>query len=396
MLNKNLCPAFLFIFLVACQPPTIKHEVDVKPIHITIDVNVKIDKELDKLFDETKTSTMSDEEKHHIETLVEKGDATITDRGYFEYSGKDQYNEELVNKENRSLKNEYQIIADKEKVSIGVVEKSAAKKMKQVYRSGAASYANEPSKEVDELSPGGKYYALIIGIAQYKHYPILDTPINDAMEVKKILKDVYGFETIMLLDDQATRSNIISSLSYLRKKLYYGDSLIIYYAGHGELVKEKAYWLPIDAQEDDWSNWIFVETITAILKSSAASHVLVVSDSCYSGAFRKGAVNTTLSGSANNYYIKKMLNKKSRILLSSGGKEPVVDAGESGHSVFANAFITGLTEIDKEVFTVDELFVNWIREPVAGNAKQTPANESIEDSGHEGGTFIFFKKNLGD
>lgn len=41
-----------FIFSAACQ---IKHEVaplEVKPIHITIDVNVQIKKELDDFFDD--------------------------------------------------------------------------------------------------------------------------------------------------------------------------------------------------------------------------------------------------------------------------------------------------------------------------------------------------------
>ena len=44
----------------------------------------------------------------------------------------------------------------------------------------------------------------------------------------------------------------------MRKKLGSNDNLLIYYAGHGEFDKnvEKAYWLPVDAQRDDPTNWI--------------------------------------------------------------------------------------------------------------------------------------------
>ncbi len=51
LLSRLLCLALLFGFSSACT----KHEVDVKPveikpIHITIDVNVKVDRALDDFF----------------------------------------------------------------------------------------------------------------------------------------------------------------------------------------------------------------------------------------------------------------------------------------------------------------------------------------------------------
>ena len=51
LLSRLLCLALLFGLAQACT----KHEVDVKPveikpIHITIDVNVKVDKALDDFF----------------------------------------------------------------------------------------------------------------------------------------------------------------------------------------------------------------------------------------------------------------------------------------------------------------------------------------------------------
>ncbi len=78
--------------------------------------------------------------------------------------------------------------------------------------------------------------------------------------------------------------------------------------------------------------------------------------------------------------------------MSSGGNEPVLDSGGSGHSVFAEAFLKGLRETEERVFTADELFYGGIRERVIGKAEQTPQYNNIRNSGHEGGDFVFMKK----
>jgi hypothetical protein len=84
-----------------------------------------------------------------------------------------------------------------------------------------------------------------------------------------------------------------------------------------------------------------------------------------------------------------MLKKSSRTLLASGGNEPVSDAGGAGHSVFAAAFIEGLNEIPLKQFTAEELFFEHIKERVAGNAEQVPEYNTIRNSGHDGGDFVF-------
>jgi hypothetical protein len=91
-------------------------------------------------------------------------------------------------------------------------------------------------------------------------------------------------------------------------------------------------------------------------------------------------------------FIKRMIEKTSRTLMASGGNEPVLDVGGSGHSIFAEAFLKGLKEVDENVFTADELFYGMIRERVIGKADQTPQYNNIRNSGHEGGDFVFIKK----
>lgn len=63
----------------------------------------------------------------------------------------------------------------------------------------------------------GQYYALIIGNQNYKKIPSLDTPINDARDVDKILREKYGFNSKLLID--ADRYQILTALNELRAKL---------------------------------------------------------------------------------------------------------------------------------------------------------------------------------
>jgi hypothetical protein len=88
-----------------------------------------------------------------------------------------------------------------------------------------------------------------------------------------------------------------------------------------------------------------------------------------------------------------MDKKRCRVLLASGGNEPVADSGYGKNSVFAQAFIEGLTDMDKKVFTASELFYSHIREQVAGNAEQVPEYNIIRNSGHSGGDFVFVRRN---
>jgi len=118
-----------------------------------------------------------------------------------------------------------------------------------------------------------------------------------------------------------------------------------------------------------------------------------VSDSCYSGTLTRRKIVVDLSSNISRLnYINKMFAKKARVLIASGGNEPVIDDNGSGHSVFAAAFIKALKNPNKEIFTAQELFVTHIKEPVAGHAQQTPEYKLIRDSGHSGGDFIFIRQ----
>lgn len=244
------------------------------------------------------------------------------------------------------------------------------------------------------LAPGkvdgfGRYHALVIGVDQYSDLPDLESSVHDAMAMASLLEEQYGFGTELLINP--TRDDIIRALSSYRNKLEYKDNLLIYYAGHGWLDKEadQGYWLPTDATRSDESNWLSNSTLTSSLRAIQAKHVMVISDSCFSGKLVRGLKMKQRDA----HYLDQLINKKSRTVMTSGGLEPVLDkGGKNDHSVFASALIDALT--NNNGVLEGSLLFSQVRRPVTVNADQTPEYADIRKAGHDGGDFLFVKKSL--
>jgi hypothetical protein len=230
----------------------------------------------------------------------------------------------------------------------------------------------------------GGYHALVIGNNAYQHLPGLRTAIGDATAVSQLLATKYGFEVTTLTN--ATREEILLALSRYRRTLDEHDNLLIYYAGHGWLDAEadQGYWLPIDAREDDSVNWVSNSAVTASVRAIQAKHVLVVADSCYSGKLTRGI---HIKRKTPNY-LEKIAQRRARVVLTSGGIEPVMDAGGGdNHSVFASAFLEALAE-NQGVLEGHELYMA-LKRPVGLNSDQLPEYSDMRRAGHDGGDFLF-------
>lgn len=242
----------------------------------------------------------------------------------------------------------------------------------------------------------GRYHALVIGIDNYRFMNPLTTAVNDARVVGRLLEEKYGFVVTPLVN--ATRSEILDALNNLRKTLTENDNLLIYYAGHGTLdeANDRGHWMPVDAKPDSTTEWISNIDLTDILNIMAARHVLVVSDSCYSGSLTRTSATALRSGRTAAQLAADFIamnGKRSRTALTSGGLSPVLDRGRGGHSVFANAFIDALREND-EVLEGQRLMLR-IRSSVAQAAydrerfEQVPVYAPINLAGHEFGELFF-------
>ncbi|MCL4699510.1 MAG: caspase family protein, partial [Burkholderiaceae bacterium] len=174
-----------------------------------------------------------------------------------------------------------------------------------------------------------------------------------------------------------------------RSRLEPADNLLIYYAGHGWLDPEadKGFWLPVDAHQDKRTQWVSNDTVRDALRALKAKHVLVVADSCFSGALTRGAAPRAGRGSD---YLLRMSRLKARQVLSSGGLEPVADSAGGGHSPFAAALLETLKK-NEGVLDATSLFAE-LRRPVALRSDQVPQFADIRMAGHEGGDFLFVRR----
>ncbi len=246
-----------------------------------------------------------------------------------------------------------------------------------------------PQTQSEVLSVQERYYALMIGISQYQYTPLLSSAVSDIQAVSNILREQYGFKVQTLCDQKATREGILDTLHVFQRLLEPQDKLLIYYAGHSyrDPDSQTAYWLPVNAKEDNTTQWLSTDTVTDSVKRIPASQIVIIADSEYSGKLVKARQTDLFDVSARQRYLERIGDTPARVLITSGAKQPIL-YGDEEISLFARAFSTALSDMGAGVFSAEELFAH-VREIVAGQSEQLPEFSVIRNSGHEGGDFLF-------
>jgi hypothetical protein len=243
----------------------------------------------------------------------------------------------------------------------------------------------------------GAYHALVIGNDDYRSVPRLATAVNDSREVARILRDQYGFKVTAL--SNASRYDILSALNDLRQRLTDKDNVLIYYSGRGVLEAggERGHWLPVDAEAANPASWISNLAVSDILNTMNVRQALVVADSCYSSRFSRaslGQVETGLGGPERSRLIYAMAQKRSRMVMTSGALQPLVEPTGASHSVFARSFIEVL-RANADVLPGQEVFRLLRTRTASGTPRldvaSLPDYAPIRYAGHEAGDFMFVR-----
>jgi uncharacterized protein len=289
------------------------------------------------------------------------------------------------------------------RASSGQLASLPAQTREPIARSGVAALDPQAQGRLVKGMDFGRYYALIIGNQDYQVLEHLQTPRADAERAGQILRDKYGF-TVQVLED-ANDVAMLRALNDLNKVLQPNDNLLIYYAGHGTRLKtanvDAGYWLPVNAERPpDDTFWVPNEQITAHLARLPARRVLVVADSCYAGLLSADP-GVNMFGTETQFsldYVKYKLPKRTRLLLASGGDQPVLDTGGQGDSVFARAFLDVLGA-NSGILSTPALFAQVQERVKTGAARnhfsQVPEFKAIKSAGHELGDFFFIPRGLG-
>jgi len=103
-------------------------------------------------------------------------------------------------------------------------------------------------------------WALVIGISKYKDFADLNYPANDAETISDLINNKFHFpksNILTLLNEEATKENILSSLSLINSSAGTSDRVIIFYAGQtfstqniieGNTVHQMDYLVPFDGR----------------------------------------------------------------------------------------------------------------------------------------------------
>jgi formylglycine-generating enzyme required for sulfatase activity len=238
----------------------------------------------------------------------------------------------------------------------------------------------------------------IIGIDKYRNVQQLSTAVNDAMAIKDLMSTKYQFSPERLIeryDAEATRERIIEDFYQLAGKVGKDDSLFIYYAGHGvdDSRMNQGYWVPVDGRPGRVSSYISNADVRTALAGIPARHIWLVSDSCFSGSL---LADRAIGDAITDRYYSEKSKLPSRLIMTSGGNEPVADStgarGCERHSVFACYFLKYLKSSTQPYLTPTEIF-SAIARTISINSDQTPILGALRKAGHENGEFVLQNTN---
>lgn len=268
-----------------------------------------------------------------------------------------------------------------------------------------------PSVETSTTS--SRQIALLIGIGNYEgRFPTLDTPTKDVERLAGVLESRYGFEIIKLLDQQATEDALISTMVHLAGTMTDQDSLLIYFAGHGEI------------DPTGVGTWILYDTKSALSGFTVAQvrervgvmpakRILIVADSCFAGALTQVRSSRTLGAYGHEKPIqesdaREVANRlvsnqrRSRQVITSGNLHPVADSGTCpGHSPFACSLISTLESVPPgAVVGAREVWMELMMQYRSNPTNWTTSESTSVDEGpqyspfqnHMGGEFVFSPK----
>lgn len=204
--------------------------------------------------------------------------------------------------------------------------------------------------EEPEISQQGRNLLAVIGIDQYRYWPILQNARHDAEGVKQLFTETLGFECHAqwsLMDQEATADNIRRLLyDQLYTDVQADDNLIIFFAGHGNTRYSSVgtddpiatgYLIPVDAHENTYSEYVPLDAFLDQASLLPARHILVILDSCRAGIALWGSSGEIPSKSRLDAHVSR------QVISSAHAKQDALDGGPiPNHSLFTGMLIYGL------------------------------------------------------
>jgi WD40 repeat protein len=201
----------------------------------------------------------------------------------------------------------------------------------------------EPDTRLPDL------YILAVGVTRYKDEKLrLNYATGDAQKIADTFKGksktlFRKIQTKVLTDKEATRTNILKGLTWLRREVTQKDYAVVFFSGHGDRDGDgNLYLLPVDVDPDD----LLASSVSgdAFRKSLAAlsGKVLCLLDACHSGGIDGKRKSTR---SLTDDLVRDLTAEENGVVVmcSSTGREFSLENNELRMGNFTAALVEGLS-----------------------------------------------------
>ena len=236
-----------------------------------------------------------------------------------------------------------------------ISERQALAKLKPLAAPATPATPVIPTSDVDTLpSATAKQkknaYAVVIGIEQYREkLPKADFADRDAKLMGEYLTKVLGYpeeNVVVRLNDKATGNDLVKYFDeWLRNNVEAGGSVFIYYSGHGapNTKTGDAYLVPYDGDPTFIESTGYpVKRLYAALEKLPAKEIMVVLDSCFSGAGGRSVIAKGLRPMVISVENPIIAIGKAVVLAASSGDQVSSTYEEKGHGLLTYYFLKGL------------------------------------------------------
>ncbi|HEY3358085.1 MAG TPA: caspase family protein, partial [Polyangia bacterium] len=241
--------------------------------------------------------------------------------------------------------------------------------------------AASPAAAAEALVAGAPQptaYALIIGIGRYRDVPPVPGALDDAQRFRQLARTTLGIPNAnvrVLLDEQATKTDIETELDWLKANVRAGGRVYFYFSGHGapDPSAGSPHLLPYNGKPAALARTgLPLAEVMRALGETPAREVFAFVDSCFSGA---GGRSVLPDGARPLVAVKAPAAGKRLALFAAASGAEISGPDASGHAgVFTKYLLEALGQGKADVngdgqLSLQEL-LDWIRPRVAAEAKR--------------------------